>query len=244
MRIRLEIDYISKYLFSPIYSLASKLYAVEMIGRFHSVSGNLAIPQEILMGMLNWKQKEALLTEQLSIIKSKSDWFKDNQILLLLKIDYGLSEFLSGNEQIRNELQALSFVQLEINETFPNLSQGKESRSISELSASFDLWLDNFGSGQSNLKPLYDGLMHNVKLNPNFVWKLLSRPVSVSMMNPLLHVMKKHCHSLTVVAKGIDNTDYLEKAYSLDINAVQGNLWPAVPLEQLENQLLPSVCYG
>ncbi|WP_244191028.1 hypothetical protein [Dickeya dadantii] len=72
MRIQLEVDYVSQYLFSPIYHLDSRLLALEMIGRFQSAAGNLSMPQEILLGMLSRRQKQTLLREQLAILKDKS----------------------------------------------------------------------------------------------------------------------------------------------------------------------------
>lgn len=244
MRIQLDVEYISNYLFSPVYSLDARLLAVEMTGRFHSVAGNLAMPQSILLSLLDRSQKVALFKEQLLIIKSKASWFRDNQVMVLLKIDRALSELVIRDEKIKMTLSELSFIQLEINEIYPNLDEGKENPNILALSESFNLWLDNFGSGKTNLKPFYDGLFRHVKLDPRFVQRLLTRPTEVSMITPMLSVIKKHNAGMMVIAQGIDSPALLEKSYDLDISGVQGQLWPAVPLEQLDQKLPAAVCYG
>ncbi|MFP1745969.1 EAL domain-containing protein [Lonsdalea quercina] len=244
MRIQLDVEYISNYLFSPVYSLDARLLAVEMTGRFHSAAGNLTMPHSILLSLLDRSQKIALFKEQLLIIKSKASWFRDNQVMVLLKIDRALSELIIRDEKIKDTLSALSFIQLEINEIYPNLDQGKENPNILALSQLFNLWLDNFGSGKTNLKPFYDGLFRHVKLDPRFVQRLLARPTEVSMINPMLSVIKKHNSGMMVIAQGIDSSALLEQSYDLDISGVQGQLWPAVPLDQLDQKLPAAVCYG
>ncbi|RNM26597.1 EAL domain-containing protein [Dickeya undicola] len=244
MRIQLEVDYISQYLFSPIYHLDSRLLAVEMIGRFQSTVGNLSMPQEILLGILNHRQKRTLLREQLAILKEKSAWFINHRVTVLLKIDHTLINFLISDEALGQEFRALPFLQLEINEGFPDICRGRDNSQLTKLSQSFHLWLDNFGSGKMTMKPFYDGLVASVKMDAAFINKLLTRPASVSIINPMLQVMRKHCPSLKVVAKGIDNIASFEKIGGLDINAVQGQLWPSLPPEALDHALMPVACYG
>ncbi|WP_244191027.1 EAL domain-containing protein [Dickeya dadantii] len=163
---------------------------------------------------------------------------------VLLKIDHTLTEFLINDESLGREFRALPFLQLEINENFPDISRGRDNAQLTKLSQSFDLWLDNFGSGKMNLKPFYDGMVSSVKMDAAFINKLLIRPASVSIINPMLQVMKKHCPSLQVVAKGIDNIASFEKICELDVNAVQGQLWPSLSPEALDNALMPVACYG
>jgi len=60
----------------------------------------------------------------------------------------------------------------------------------------------------------------------------------------MLSVIKKHNAGMMVIAQGIDSPALLEQSYDLDISGVQGQLWPAVPLEQLDQKLPAAVCYG
>ncbi|MBP2844296.1 EAL domain-containing protein [Dickeya oryzae] len=244
MRIQLAVDYVSQYHFSPVYHLDSQLLALEMSGRFQNESGGFSVPQEILLGVLNRRQKQTLLTEQLAILKEKSAWFIHHRVAVLLKIDHTLTEFLIEDTLLGREFRALPFLQLEINENFPDISSGRDNPLLMKLSQSFHLWLDDFGSGKMNMKPFYDGVISSVKMDTAFTNKLLTRPVCVSIINPMLLAMKKQCPSLKVVAKGVDNVAGFEKALELNVNAVQGQLWPSVSPEALDNVVMPVACYG
>lgn len=244
MRIQLDVDYFSHYLFSPIYAIDGRLIAVDMIGRFRNASGKLSMPQDIVMSLLEHPQKAALLAEQLSVAKEKAAWFKQHDIRILLKIDPASLQLLLASESLKQELQSIAVAQLMINETFPDLSLGRNNSQLCELRELSDLWLDNFGIGDMHLKPFYDGLIDHVKIAPGQVWQLLSRPSSAMTMNTTLGMLKKYCRMGHVVAKGMDNRRYLSQIDALDVDAVQGQLWAAVPLERLEEQLLPAVGYG
>lgn len=240
MQISLEVDYVSEYLFWPIYSREEHLLALEMASCFNSIEGNISVPVDIVMGMLTEAQKSELLDEQIDIILHKAEWLQQHQLLLVWRIEKHCADILMASESHRNAIRALPFVHLEINESYPHLEEGKGSDDIAELSNMFPLWLDNFGSGRVNLKAFHDGILSYVKIDPKLVWDLLSRPAPEMIMEPLLNAMKTHQRGLGVIAKGIDTADILQKAHHLNIDAMQGKLWPAIPLHELENRLAPA----
>ncbi|MEC5319773.1 EAL domain-containing protein [Brenneria populi subsp. brevivirga] len=225
----------SDYVFWPIYSLEGKLLAVEMITRFNSLFGNASILPDIIFSMLTKLQHHDLIKEQISFIKRNAAWFTRNDVLLVLKIDDEIADFLMESDALRNEIDKLLFIALEINELFPNLSQGRANERIVKLSGAFTLWLDNFGSGKINLKPLNDGIVSVVKMEQNFVWHLLSRPAKSSIMDPLLRVIRNN-YPVKIVAKGIDTPGHLEKARRLTIDGVQGALCPAVHFDEVKTE--------
>ncbi|MCG8710096.1 EAL domain-containing protein [Brenneria sp. 4F2] len=236
MLIRLDVDYVSDYVFWPIYRMDGKLLAVEMITRFNSLFGNMSILPDIIFSMLTKLQQHDFIIEQIDFIKKNSDWFVRHDVFLVLKIDREMADFVMESKTLCNEIRNIGFIQLEINELFPDLSQGRESERILKMSESFNLWLDNFGSGKVNLKPLHDGLINTVKMDQNLVWYLLSRSAKNSIMDPLLRVIKNNYQGIRIIAKGIDTPEYLEKARQLNIDAVQGGLCPAVHFDELETQ--------
>lgn len=240
MKITLEVDYQSEYLFWPIYSRDERLLGLEMTGCFNSADGKLTVPGDILMSMLTTTQKVALLDEQIDIIQRKAEWLKLHRFLMVWRIEKHCAELLMASIPRRNAIRALPFVPLEINEAFPHLAEGKGNRGITELSNMFPLWLDNFGSGKVNLKAFHDGLLRYVKIDPKLVWDILSRPAPDLIMDPLLNVMKSHQQGLGVIAKGIDTLDHLKKVHHLKVDAIQGKLWPAIPLHALERELTPA----
>ena len=236
MLIRLDVDYVSDYVFWPIYRMDGKLLAVEMITRFNSLFGNMSILPDIIFSMLNELQQHDFIIEKIDLIKKNANWFVRHDVFLVLKIDREMADFVMGSKTLCNEIKNIGFIQLEINELFPDLSQGRESERILKMSESFNLWLDNFGSGKVNLKPLHDGLINTVKMDQNLVWYLLSRSAKNSIMDPLLRVIKNNYQGIRIIAKGIDTPEYLEKARQLNIDAVQGGLCPAVHFDELETE--------
>ncbi|WP_350238979.1 EAL domain-containing protein [Pectobacterium colocasium] len=236
MRIHLAVDYTSDYVFWPIFRLDGTLLAVEMISHFNGLSGKLSMPADILLMQLNPRQKQDLIHEQLLFIKEKSAWFIDNHIQLLLKVGSEIADILLNSDVLRAEIKRLDFVLLEINEFFPQLAQGKENAALLNLSQAFPLWLDNFGSGKTTLKPLHDGLVQGVKLDRQFIGQLLSRPANMLMMEPLLRTIKNSYSGISIVAKEIDTVAILNKMRLLSIDAVQGQMWPAVHFDRLEQR--------
>ncbi|UYA60925.1 Putative anti-FlhC(2)FlhD(4) factor YdiV [Pectobacterium sp. F1-1] len=236
MRIHLAVDYTSDYVFWPIFRLDGTLLAVEMISHFNGLSGKLSMPADILLMQLNSRQKQDLIHEQLLFIKEKSAWFIDNNIQLLLKVGSEIADILLNSDVLRAEIKRLDFVLLEINEFFPQLAQGKENAALLNLSQAFPLWLDNFGSGKTTLKPLHDGLVQGVKLDRQFIGQLLSRPANMLMMEPLLRTIKNSYSGISIVAKEIDTVAILNKMRLLSIDAVQGQMWPAVHFDRLEQR--------
>ncbi|MEQ9879601.1 EAL domain-containing protein [Pectobacterium aroidearum] len=236
MRIHLAVDYTSDYVFWPIFRLDGTLLAVEMISHFNGLSGKLSMPADILLMQLSPRQKQDLVHEQLLFIKEKSAWFVDNHIQLVLKVGREIADILINSDVLRAEIRRLDFVLLEINEFFPQLSQGKENAALLNLSQAFPLWLDNFGSGKTTLKPLHDGLVQGVKLDRQFIGQLLSRPANTLMMEPLLRTIKNSYSGISIVAKEIDTVAILNKMRLLHIDAVQGQMWPAVHFDGLEQR--------
>ncbi|MEL0577886.1 EAL domain-containing protein [Pectobacterium punjabense] len=237
MRVHLAVDYTSDYVFWPIFRLDGTLLAVEMISHFNGLAGKLSMPADILLMQLSPRQQYDFVHEQLLFIKEKSAWFIDNHIQLVLKVGRQITEMLMTSDVLRGEIKHLNFVLLEINEFFPHLSQGKENAALLNLSQSVPLWLDNFGSGKATLKPLHDGLVRGVKLDRQFIGQLLSRPTNTLMMEPLLRTIKNSYSGISIIAKEINNVAILNKIGQLNIDAVQGQMWPAVHFERLEQRM-------
>lgn len=239
MIIRLEVDYVSDYVFWPIYSLEGRLIAVEMISRFNSSSGNLSMPSDIMFTLLNHRQRYDFIQEQILFIQDKAHWFIDNGIILVLRVDSDVVDLFIQNPPLWCSLKQLDFVQLSINEYFPYLSLGKDDERLAQMRQAFNLWLDNFGGGKSNLKPLHDGLLSYVKMEQHFVEHLLSRPPNTHIVEPLLRVIKDYYPQVGIVVKSINTIECFHKVKNLNIDAVQGDLWSAVHFDELRTQVEP-----
>nr|WP_113866296.1 EAL domain-containing protein [Brenneria salicis]NMN91945.1 EAL domain-containing protein (putative c-di-GMP-specific phosphodiesterase class I) [Brenneria salicis ATCC 15712 = DSM 30166]RBP62834.1 EAL domain-containing protein (putative c-di-GMP-specific phosphodiesterase class I) [Brenneria salicis ATCC 15712 = DSM 30166]RLM30708.1 diguanylate phosphodiesterase [Brenneria salicis ATCC 15712 = DSM 30166] len=237
MIIHLEVDYVSDYVFWPVYSLDGRLIAVEMVSRFNDSSGDLSMPSDILFTLINKEQGYDLIHEYILFIEDKAGWFSDNRILLVLRTDYEIVDLFMQSAGFCDLLRRFDFVRLAINEDFPGLSQGKENAVLVRMSQTYNLWLDNFGGGKSNLKSLHDGLLSGVKMDPHFVEHLLSRSPNTLIMEALLRNIKSYYQGVMIIVKGINTACYFHNIKRLNIDAVQGELWPAVHFDELKKQI-------
>ena len=169
MNIQSDVDFISQYVFLPIYAMTGRLLAVELLTRFTGSGDNLAMPTEIGLRLLTPEQRIELFTDQLTLAEKR-----------------------------RQRVQQLPFIAFEINEIFPNLSAGKDNVKIRSLSDYFSLWLDGFGSGKATLTALYDGLFDFVKIDKRFYWQLVTQQGYDLVIDSLLKNINQLCKGVIV----------------------------------------------
>ncbi|AVJ17429.1 diguanylate phosphodiesterase [Serratia sp. MYb239] len=232
MKIQFETDFTIRHVFQPVYTLSGRLLALEIQSRFNSPDGALAMPAEIGVNLLQPAQKAALFYEQLGVIEAYADWFIEHQVLLSINIDATLAALLLQDNQLCQRLRRQPFIVVEISESFPQLSAGKNNATVRRLSELFTLWLDDFGSGQATLTPLYDGLFTYVKIDKRFYWRLFSHPGSDTVMDSLLRNINLLCQG--IIVGGIEKKAYFNHLDRAGVLGLQGFLWPAVGGEQLD----------
>lgn len=80
-------------------------------------------------------------------MKTYSDWFIANNVLLSINIDFDLASVIVSDDSTDQMLDDMPFLRLEIMETFSNLSDGMNNPLLRELAERYPLWLDDLGSG-------------------------------------------------------------------------------------------------
>ncbi len=63
MNIQSDVDFISQYVFLPIYAMTGRLLAVELLTRFTGSGDNLAMPTEIGLRLLTPEQRIELFND-------------------------------------------------------------------------------------------------------------------------------------------------------------------------------------
>lgn len=233
MKIQFEADFISRYVFQPIYSSDGRLLAVEILSRFDSLDGDLAMPTEIGVGLLTPRQRVALFNEQLLLIEQYASWFIEHQVLLSINIEQSVAELIVNDRHVAQRLQRLPFMVLEISEGFPQLSAGKKNVTLCWLSERFTLWLDDFGSGKAPLNALYDGLFDYVKIDRRFYWQLFAHQGYDMIIDSLLKNINLLCHG--TIVDGIEDKHHFDKLIDAEVFGLQGFLWPSVSVDNLDS---------
>ncbi|AEF45231.1 diguanylate phosphodiesterase [Serratia sp. AS12] len=231
MKIQFEADFISRYVFQPVYSMDGRLLAVEILCRFNSLDGDLAMPADIGITLLTPAQRVELFNEQLRLAEQHASWFIEHDVLLTLNIEETIVDAILADDLLCQRLRQWSFIALEISEAFPNLSAGKNNTKVSRLSEMFTLWLDNFGSGQATLTALYDGLFDYVKIDKHFYWQLFAHQGYDVVIDSLLKNINLLCKG--VIVCGIEKKAYFNKLRHAGVFGLQGFLWPSVGVDNL-----------
>ncbi|MFI8416470.1 EAL domain-containing protein [Serratia sp. NPDC078593] len=232
MKIQFEADFISRYVFQPIYSMDGRLLALEILSRFNSLDGDLVMPIEIGIHLLDPLQKIELFNEQLLLVEQYALWFVEHQVLLSIPIEEDVVDGILSDAVLRQRLRQLPFIVLGISEAFTQLSAGKNNKKISRLSEVFTLWLNNFGSGKATLNGLYDGLFDYVKIDKHFYWRLFAQQGHDVMFDSLLKNINLLCRG--VIVTGIENRLYLNKLRYAGIYGLQGGIWPSINVDNLD----------
>lgn len=231
MNIQSDVDFISQYVFLPVYSMAGSLLAVELLTRFTGLDGNLAMPTTIGLQLLSAEQRIELFNDQLLLAEKHASWFVESGVLLTINIEETVVDWLLSAAEVRQRWQQLTFVAFEINENFPNLSAGKDNGKVRELSEYFTLWLDGFGSGKATLTALYDGLFDYVKIDKRFYWQLFTHQGYDLVIDSLLKNINLLCKG--VIVCGIEKKEYFNKLTNAGVLGLQGFLWPAIRVDNL-----------
>ncbi len=233
MNIQFDADFISHYVFQPVYSMAGKLLAVELLTRFNSLDGDLAMPTEIGMTLLSPEQRIELFNEQMMLAEKHAAWFVECGVLLTINIEETIVDLIVGDPQVRQRLQQWEFIAFEISEGFPNLSAGKNNEKVRLLSENFTLWLDDFGSGKATLTALYDGLFDYVKIDKRFYWQLFTHQGYDVVIDSLLKNINLLCKG--VIVCGIERREYFNKLINAGVLGLQGYLWPTISEDNLRS---------
>ncbi|MDF7662836.1 EAL domain-containing protein [Erwiniaceae bacterium L1_54_6] len=209
------------FIAEPILNHDRSIVAMEVLTRFATPG----TPPSILSRMPR-EQKKILLTEQLIQIMNKRVFFEKNNILCSVNIDFDMAYLLIEDEEVNEMISACSYIRLEVSEAFPNLSDGYRNPLLKALHSRYPLWLDDFGSGSSNLRSLQEGLYERVKIDKTFFWKNHSRPELKSLFK---RIRKYTC---VIIIEGIEKEEYLEIFTDEDI-LYQGYLFKHASLSSI-----------
>ncbi len=235
MKIQFDAAFNSSYLCQPIYSGKGKLLAVELICRFASTDSKLIMPTELVLNLLNTQQLSLFLAEQAAWALEHALWFESNHVTLNISIEEKLANIIIEDAEIRDGLKACSFLHLSINESFPQLSEGKRNSQLTALKNEFTLWLDGFGSGNANMAAVFDQVFSWVKLDRSLFQELYEGENFTIILPSLIRNINRFCRN--IVIDGLDSAEYFDALNKSEVQGMKGQLWPGVEPRELDNLL-------
>ncbi|ATM86615.1 diguanylate phosphodiesterase [Yersinia massiliensis] len=229
MRMKLNIEVNCSYVCEPIHKQDGSLLAVELLSRFSAKSVDLSMDVEQFIRELGVEGKTKLFHDQLRAVKTYSEWFIANNVLLSINIDFDLASVIVSDDSTRRMMDEVPFLRLEIMETFSNLSDGMNNPLLRELAGRYPLWLDDLGSGGSTLNAVTANIFEYVKIDKHFFWQHNKHTFPI-----LINNIKKYC--LGVIVVGVENQDESAQLKGSNIDAMQGYLFHPLTLDELVSQ--------
>ncbi|MEP8626792.1 EAL domain-containing protein [Enterobacter mori] len=231
MIITLDNAYKSELLLQPARNSAGELKGLELVVNFAGVDTEVRIPTELVIPRLSPSEELVLFQEKLQLLDTCKLFFIQHQLIAWINITPVIVEFLLTNGNAVSLLERYPFLEFTVNENYPGLNNGKDDLNLARMAIHFPLVLTNFGAGAASLKAVYDGLFKRVILDKGFIQQRAAALSFEPFMRAILWQITPHCQSIMV--SGIDDHSLLQRVLAFNFGAMQGNLWPAVPAEQV-----------
>ncbi|MCF3281768.1 EAL domain-containing protein [Escherichia coli] len=213
MKIFLENLYHSDCYFLPIRDNQQVLVGVELITHFSSEDGTVRIPTSRVIAQLTEEQHWQLFSEQLELLKSCQHFFIQHKLFAWLNLTPQVATLLLERDNYAGELE------------------GKDNRGLLSLSQVYPLVLGNLGAGNSTMKAVFDGLFTRVMLDKSFIQQQITHRSFEPFIRAIQAQISPCCNC--IIAGGIDTAEILAQITPFDFHALQGCLWPAVPVNQI-----------
>ena len=231
MIITLDNAYKSELLLQPARNSAGELKGLELVVNFAGVDTEVRIPTELVIPRLSPAEELVLFQEKLQLLDTCKLFFIQHQLIAWINITPVIVEFLLTNGNAVSLLERYPFLEFTVNENYPGLNNGKGDENLARTAIHLPLVLTNFVAGAASLKAVYDGLFKRVILDKGFIQQRAAALSFEPFMRAILWQITPHCQS--VMVSGIDDHSLLQRVLTFNFGAMQGNLWPAVPAEQV-----------
>ncbi|KAA9001047.1 EAL domain-containing protein [Affinibrenneria salicis] len=228
--LKLRFSILCEYIAEPIRELDGKLLGVEVLTRFNTGSFTQGrIDAEYFVSRLIVDTKRRLLTSQLQEIGRKAAFFIRYRLLCSVNIDFDMASIILDNQEVRDLLDNLPFVRLEISERFPNLDAGMKNPTLKALKERYGcLWLDDLGVGNANYEAVQSCCFETVKIDKSFFW----HHCNTQMWPAILHNIGLYCDR--IIIEGVESYDHLAQMHEQGNIGIQGFLYKGVPLSLVE----------
>ncbi|EDR9687932.1 TPA: anti-FlhDC factor YdiV [Salmonella enterica subsp. arizonae serovar 18:z4,z23:-] len=222
--------YHSELFFLPAMDKNARLVGLEIIATFATEDGAVRMPTELVAPRLSVEEQYCLFVEKLALLETCQHFFIQHKLIAWLNLPPAISGLLLDSE-LFSRAARFPFLELAINENYPGLNHGKENETLANLAMHFPLMLANFGAGEVSTKAIFDGLFKRIMLDKNFIQQRADMISFEPFMHAIVAQISSSCESLMIA--GIDNEAMFARAAPLGFSALQGGLWPPVPVSQL-----------
>jgi EAL domain-containing protein (putative c-di-GMP-specific phosphodiesterase class I) len=237
MIVSLDIVYRSYFYFQPVRTPEGALFGVELTTNFVGAENPVRIPTELILPHINAEQELTLFCEKLSLLEEYQHFFIAQRLLVWVNINENIIDAILAGQELITRISQLPFIELTINENFPDINLGADNLRLKEISQRFSLGLANFGAGLATTKSIFDGLFSSIVMDKAFIHNLIHMHSFTPFMLAIRDQISPFCRALLIA--GIDDVVSFEKARDIGFSAMQGSLWPAVPPKEIADLIPP-----
>ncbi len=231
MIVMLDNAYQSEFLLLPARNESGALIGIEIIVNFVGVDNPVRIPTELVRPWLSPEQELTLFQEQLALLDTCKLFFIQQQLIAWINISPVIVEYLILDRNGVSICEQHPWLEFTINENYPDLNKGNMNTVLMDFALRFPLVLGNFGAGDASTKAIFDGMFKRVALDKNFIQQHLTENTWDPFLRAILMQVSPYCQSMMVA--GVDDDHALQRLSVFGFSAMQGGLWPAVPVERI-----------
>jgi len=231
MIVTLDKAWKTELLFVPAKNGGGQLIGLEIIANFVGVDDGVRTPTSLVTARLSGEQEISLFREKLAILENCQIFFIQQKIIAWINITPAIAMALLTQKALADEAARFSFLELTVEENFPELNAVDHNHLLAQLANHFPLILANFGAGHASTQAVFFGLFKRIMLDKNFIQQQALLLSFDPFMRAIIAQVQPCCTA--IMAAGVDNQQILERLEPWGLSAMQGALWPAVDMAAL-----------
>ncbi|WP_017346275.1 hypothetical protein [Pantoea sp. A4] len=125
-------------------------------------------------------------SEFLRKIENKAWYFSRYKRLLAVRISFGIACRINQITRLSQQIKALPFLRLVIDEDFPHIINGRDNQVLDQLCRYNRVWLGNLGSAsQTGNRAMSERCFEGIIMDPQFTADNSGQPIFNSLMKEL-----------------------------------------------------------
>ncbi|ANZ87466.1 EAL domain-containing protein [Citrobacter freundii complex sp. 2024EL-00228] len=221
-------SYKQRYVCEPVYTMAGRLVAMEVLTSFTTPEGN-AVSYNDVTDILTPEYKWLNFVRQLYGVSCWQNWLVRHHIVISLNVDADTAVWLLRDKAVLSMIAKMPFIRLEVHEHFP--TSDKEKRGLlHHLRPHASMWLDDVGSGShNNFGLLIRGYFSGAKIDKSFFWQ--HHVSDKAWLGKVIRDLTRFAGN--VIVEGVEHTGHTMALMTTPHCWLQGHLFQRTDIDRI-----------